>query len=1384
MNSGDVRPAIPKQSGMRPLASGLRRGWTWLLLLLLGARLVHSITLAGGPWLGLGMEFNGVDQQVVIPHAPALNSFPFTASFWLRTTQTDFHAGVLGKYISGSANGWTVFLSDGRIRAFHFRDWGSRLWEGDMPTDRLSGGFVADGLWHHVTFTVDQEAGRLYVDGELKDTVAWTGFPGAATSQVPLSIGSATALPDGTGGAFLRGRIDEVRLWSRALTPEEVRASMLQSLDGNPAGLVAAYDFNQMSGPTLTNRAVTGGVFDGVLRGSVPPRFVAFDDPSEAPGSIVLNGDFEALALAPWRFTGDPAFQTNPPAPWLSLPFSAQGVRSFAVPGSDAAQLRLSQTLVTEPGREYRLTFAHAMRSTGNGAFGVEVGGVALAPIVVDDPMLAPLNAIQPGSGTWGYANRRFIAVAASTELAFVVPPTLAGRLHLDDVRVVPVTDAEPEIRIGLVTQVVTMEEGTTGFVVVRRLGRLEQKAYATLELRAGTAEVSGEAADVRFGGNVSGQRRGLVFQSGQSEVTVVMEALLDAQPESVEIATVHLLATGNATILGGPATLTVMTAPTLITVTHPESVSEANTTARISLRVQRGSGGRVRVQTTAEGTATPGEDFVAVDQEVEVTSARQVSIDIPLRADSLIEGHETIHVRVDAVSEHTVVTPTEFVITLVDDPQVTVRPEQEFGYRFEADPVAQFTLVRTGALDSLQTFRVGYKVEGQVVSTRWDGRGAEAARPGVDFVPTEGFVEFGPGIARHTIKVPLLDDSDGDGSRGLVLTLMDPPGMTGIVQGEALVIIRDDERAALRQQVTFLPYAPIPGGGGERPRLLARPDGKTLVIRGRRALQLTASGMPDLTFGNGTGQVVVPFGEAWGEWLPKPRQLPDGRLVFVPDDDYNHEYLSRIHRWTASGAPDPAFGGGSGVVELPYSILQVVQLSDDGGLLLVTESNEGSRHLRRLLPNGEADPGFVTPQIADQWEDYGSISVAPDGHLWRVSGARGLWRLRPDGQVDSNFVERPGVFQFFGFDLQGRAYCQLASGWEYHFGDESQGGLVRFLADGTYDAAYRPLAPGTWPVEAEIEEDGTALVLLENNVILDLNPAGDTHHVYPTDGIYGSVVKARRQAGGRLLLTIQTCWPSFMGIHCRRDDMYLEVDGTLTQEPTDWGHFTLMQGATGQWSWNWRDSEAPDGFEISSEDRLFRTLTPASNPQVGLAQSGIFTTGSSVRLPLQRAGNTSGEATVRGRILSWFKGRWDEATATPFEVPVRSGVVDWQVDLPLPEPPAGLSVHTFLVRLESATGVGLSPLNECRIWVMNDAVWPQPGELKMTGLPGPGTDDTALLLLQYPTGKPSWFESRPGLGSGPWSPYDIASPITVGPVLLMPLPTVEASQGFFRLRH
>jgi hypothetical protein len=414
-----------------------------------------TVTVSEPPSRGLSMEFNGVDQQVLIPHGPALNPFPFTASFWLRTTQTDFHAGILGKYVSGSGNGWTVFLSDGRIRAFHFRDWGSRLWEGDMPTNRLSEGFVADGMWHHVAFTIDQEAGRLYVDGGLKDTVAWTGIPGAATSEVPLSLGSATALFDGTGGAFLRGRIDEVRVWSRALTPEEVRASMLQALDENPAGLVAAYDFEQASGLTLTNRAPSGRQFDGTIRGTVLPRLVAFDDPGEAPAPMLSNGGFEGSTLAPWHLSNSTTPHPDQPAPWLNLAYSAQGVRSFRVPDRTVPQ-RLAQNLATEPGKEYRLSFAYGLRQAAQGALGVEIGGAPVDAVEVDGQDLVLLESAVGGS--WRYATRRFTATSTTTELAFLVPTSLAGSLHLDDVQVVSGTDPVPEITVELLNPMASVE--------------------------------------------------------------------------------------------------------------------------------------------------------------------------------------------------------------------------------------------------------------------------------------------------------------------------------------------------------------------------------------------------------------------------------------------------------------------------------------------------------------------------------------------------------------------------------------------------------------------------------------------------------------------------------------------------------------------------------------------------------------------------------------------------------------------------------------------------------------------------------------------------------------------------------------------------------------
>lgn len=866
------------------------------------------------------------------------------------------------------------------------------------------------------------------------------------------------------------------------------------------------------------------------------------------------------------------------------------------------------------------------------------------------------------------------------------------------------------------------------------------------------------------------------------------------------ETATNQGMGLGKVAGKGSPATNTNLNPPTIIQWTSWSSASEADSGIQLYLSVLQGSGGRVRVQTLNDGTAIPGEDFEPVDEEFDMTNSKRLIVTIPLLADSRIEGRETIPVRITPVSENTVISFPE--VTLTVSPDVTVGPDKGIDYVSESDRVVRIPLLRSGAVDSPQTLRVGYRVEGRAGYDDSNYVRAAAARPNVDFVPTEGMIEFGPGVTWQMVEVPLLNNAVPDGPHAFVLalTLVDPPASDGIIQGDPVVVISPDERSTLRQQVTLLPYLGVDSHllsvhpiDTEPPRLLPRSAGKTLVILGRRALQLNSAGLPDAGFGGGTGQRVASEDEFEGERLPTPRQLSDGRLVFIPE--YSGTWPlqgSRIFRWTDSGIPDPTFGGGLGRIELTNDIKRVFRVTDDGGVLLSTETVamdfSARYYLRRLLPSGQTDPAFVVSELIG-FENIpngtASLEVAPDGRHWLITQTpeletMSLRLLESDGQENPSFSERPGVTRLFGFDSQGRAYLQLDPAMAGRFGDDSQGGLVRFSADGNYDPAYRPLTNGTRVIQAEIEGDGTALTVLEGNVILDLTADGSTGHVYSTHGIQGQVLGASRSDRGRLLLSIFEC-----AIMCLPIPYFLEADGTLMEAPFNqtWSpQFDVMEDATGKWSYLWNDG-----------NRLFRTLAPAENPRVGFTQTGVFSSAQTVRVLVQRDGSTAQSAVVRGRLLPWSGQQWDESNAIPFEVSFAEGVAERSLDLPLTNPTVGAPIRSFLVRLESATGCELSLMNECRLWLLPEPMLPRPGYLGSALLPGPDTADVVWLLAHWPSGGNALLESKTdpdpnsvsvNFNAPFWWRWIPNSSVTFGSVTLLPISTDNASRNLFRMRY
>jgi hypothetical protein len=148
------------------------------------------------------LDFNGAEE--------------LTAAAWFNPDSDDpvgnqAAAGCCGSIVAQrDATGWALRY-DGRNAGQEIEFIVCPNWQGD-------GGFgaarVEPGGWHYITGVVEVNTMRLYLDGEL---VAEQGFSGPITST-----SSETDIGMASDGTFI-GIIDEVAIYNRALTDEEVR---------------------------------------------------------------------------------------------------------------------------------------------------------------------------------------------------------------------------------------------------------------------------------------------------------------------------------------------------------------------------------------------------------------------------------------------------------------------------------------------------------------------------------------------------------------------------------------------------------------------------------------------------------------------------------------------------------------------------------------------------------------------------------------------------------------------------------------------------------------------------------------------------------------------------------------------------------------------------------------------------------------------------------------------------------------------------------------------------------------------------------------------------------------------------------------------------------
>jgi len=181
---------------------------------------------------GTAWNFDGVDDYVEVPDSASISV----------TGDLTIEAWIYGKNLT--ATNPNIVAKDSN-NAYRFRiQGGDDLWlllnNGTYETYSVDT-TITENNWYHVAVTVDftEQKVRFYVNGELQGSPITTTKTFIQDSAGPLRIGTYNGASE-----FWNGTIDEVRIYNRALTEDEITVvlNVKVSVDIPDAGDTDAFD--------------------------------------------------------------------------------------------------------------------------------------------------------------------------------------------------------------------------------------------------------------------------------------------------------------------------------------------------------------------------------------------------------------------------------------------------------------------------------------------------------------------------------------------------------------------------------------------------------------------------------------------------------------------------------------------------------------------------------------------------------------------------------------------------------------------------------------------------------------------------------------------------------------------------------------------------------------------------------------------------------------------------------------------------------------------------------------------------------------------------------------------------------------------------------------
>ena len=161
---------------------------------------------------GKALKFDGVNEYVDCGSKASLNLNAFSITVWVNPTSVSGYKTIVRKAGASSADtNYALDLDSGNTKVRFFVYDTSGNYHGVMATTKS----VSLNKWTHIAATYDGTTFKVYINGTQDATTAtWSGSIKTTTGS--LKIGSSTS------SNYFNGTIDEVKIWNRSLTQEEI----------------------------------------------------------------------------------------------------------------------------------------------------------------------------------------------------------------------------------------------------------------------------------------------------------------------------------------------------------------------------------------------------------------------------------------------------------------------------------------------------------------------------------------------------------------------------------------------------------------------------------------------------------------------------------------------------------------------------------------------------------------------------------------------------------------------------------------------------------------------------------------------------------------------------------------------------------------------------------------------------------------------------------------------------------------------------------------------------------------------------------------------------------------------------------------------------------